>query len=135
MQGYQIQKVLVKHQLQKAVSKVHIAFDLWTPGNYSSLNGIVAHFIDADFKPQAILLATPKQSSSHAGVNIADQVIKVIEDFGIQSRLGYFVLDNASNNDTAMRSIAEYFKLDAKQCRLRCAGHIINLVAPSLVRI
>jgi hypothetical protein len=51
MQGYQIHKVLVKHQLQKAVSNVHIAFDLWTSGNYLSLNGIVAHFIDADFKP------------------------------------------------------------------------------------
>jgi hypothetical protein len=32
-----------------------------------------------------------------------------------------------------MRSIAEYFKLDAKQCRLRCAGHIINLVARHLL--
>jgi hypothetical protein len=41
----------------------------------------------------SLLLCNPE--AARMRVNIADQVIKVIEDFGIQSRLGYFVLDNA----------------------------------------
>jgi hypothetical protein len=42
-------------------------------------------------------------------------------------------MDNASSNDTAMDAIAEEFELDAVERRLRCAGHIINLIARSLL--
>jgi hypothetical protein len=67
-------------------------------------------------------------------VDIAESVIKVIKDFGIdKTRLGYFVLDKASNNDTAMRAIAREFDFDATERRLRCAGHIINLIARHLL--
>jgi hypothetical protein len=96
----------VKEALQGAVSKIHIAFDLWTSSNCLSLNGIVAHFIDAKFQSRANLLATPEQNESHMRVETADQFISVIEDFNIGDNLGFFVLDNASNNDTAMQAIA-----------------------------
>jgi hypothetical protein len=133
MKGYDIHKAAVKEALQGAVSKIHIAFDLWTSSNCLSLNGIVAHFIDAKFESRAILLATPEQNESHMGVEIADQVISVIEDFNIGDNLGFFVLDNASNNDTAMQAIGNRFGFDPQERRLRCAGHVINLIARHLL--
>jgi hypothetical protein len=133
MKGYLLHKAVVKQELKNSVSKVHISFDLWTSGNCLSLNGIVAHFINAKFEPRAILLATPEQSGSHSGIEIADEVIRVIVDFGIEDKLGYFVLDNASNNDTAMQAIADKFDFDPTQRRLRCAGHTINLIARHLL--
>lgn len=36
----------------------------------------------------------------YTGENQAGYVMKAIVDFGITSKLGYFMLDNASNNDT-----------------------------------
>jgi len=133
MQGYQIHKATVKNALHNAISKIHIAFDLWTSGNCLSLNGVTAHFLDANFKTQSILLSSPEQSESHYGVDIADQVITVIEDFDIASKLGFFVLDNALNNDTAMEAIGARFGFKPKERRLRCAGHIINLIARHLL--
>lgn len=133
LKAYRCHKAAVKQELQTTISKIHISFDLWTSGNCLSLNGIVAHFINAKFESKAILLATPEQSSSHAGLDIAEQVIRVIKDFGIQDKLGFFVLDNASNNDTAMEVIAEEFGFRASERRLRCAGHIINLIARNLL--
>jgi hypothetical protein len=133
MKGYDMHKAAVKEALQGAVSKIHIAFDLWTSSNCLSLNGIVAHFIDAKFESRAILLATPEQNESHMGVEIADQVISVIEDFNIGDNLGFFVLDNASNNDTAMQAIGNRFGFDPQERRLRCAGHVINLIARHLL--
>lgn len=133
MRSYQQWKQKVKQELRLALSKIHISFDLWTSGNCLALNGIVAHFIDRNSKPKTILLATPEQSEAHTGLNISDEVIKVIEDFGIQEMIGWFVIDNVSNNDTALDDIAEKLGFDALERRLRCAGHIINLIARHLL--
>lgn len=133
LQSYAMHKVVVKDLLSKAMSKIHIAFDLWTSSNHQSLNGIIAHFIDTDFNPQSVVLGIPEQTQSHSGDKIATQVINIIKEYGIGDQLGYFVLDNATNNDTAMEAIAQEFGFHAKNRRLRCAGHIINLIARSLL--
>jgi len=132
-QGYCLHKAAVKRELTGASSKIHIAFDLWTSNNLLSLNGVVAHFLNKDFKPRVLLLSTPEQSDSHAGVNIAEGVSTIIDEFEIADNLGYFMLDNASNNDTAVAALAEIYGFDAPERRLRCAGHIINLIARHLL--
>ncbi len=87
-----------------------------------------------DWKPYAVVLGAPEQKEAHSGDNIAGQVISTLKDFGITAdRLGYFMLDNASNNDTAMEAIAAEYGFDVEKRRLRCAGHIINLIARSLL--
>jgi hypothetical protein len=69
------------------------------------------------------------------GVNIAAVVIKVIEDYEITERVGFFVLDNAENNDVAVKTILKQLRpdTDPKQRRIRCAGHVINLVAQAFL--
>jgi hypothetical protein len=32
--------------------------------------------------------------------------MKVIEEYGIASKVGYFMMDNAENNETMMRSLS-----------------------------
>ena len=50
--------------------------------------------------------------------------------FGIiLSNLGYFVLDNAPNNDTTLIELAKYIHFEPKERRLRYMGHILNLIA------
>ncbi|KAH7340002.1 hypothetical protein BKA66DRAFT_377846, partial [Pyrenochaeta sp. MPI-SDFR-AT-0127] len=50
-------------------------------------------------------LSSPEQSGSHYGVDIINQIITVSEDFNVVSKLEFFVLDYALNNDTAMEAI------------------------------
>jgi len=59
--------------------------------------------------------------------------MEILSEFGIPGRIGYFVTDNASNNDTALESIAEALGFNAQHRRLRCVGHILNLVAQSIL--
>jgi hypothetical protein len=94
------QQVII--DLDKAPSKIHLAFNLWTSRNLLSLNRVVAHFINKDLKPQRVLLALPEQTGSHTGIDVTLGVARVIEEFGIQHKIGYFMLDNATNNDTAL---------------------------------
>ena len=45
--------------------------------------------------------------------------------------MGYFVLDNATNNDTTLVELAKVMGFDPIVKRLRCMGHILNLIAES----
>jgi len=67
---------------------------------------------------------------SHTGANMAEIVMKVLREYGIEEKLGYFVGDNANNNDTLVRHLAEAEVegnrlYDASEYRLRCVGHVI----------
>jgi len=70
----------------------------------------------------------------YAGVNIVEGVIAVIKDFGIKNKqIRYFMLDNATNNDTAITAIAKEFNFNPIKRRLRCSGYIINIIARHLL--
>jgi len=60
-------------------------------------------------------------------------VAAIIRAFKIVDRIGYFVLDNATNNDVAIDQLADEFGFIAKERRLRCIGHVINLIAKQLL--
>ena len=50
-------------------------------------------------------------------------------DFRINSsQLGYFILNNAYNNDTAIVALADKFNFNLKDRRLYCLSYILNLV-------
>ena len=42
----------------------------------------------------------------HSGENIAKYIHQVILDYGIEKNLGYFVMDNAPNNDTMITNLS-----------------------------
>lgn len=128
---YNAQQSVVKERLKSTRSDVHLSFDLWTsPHQSKSILGIVAHYLDASYVNSAHLLALRRLEDVHSGENIAEIALQVIQDFELQN-IGFFVLDNASSNDTAVRAIltAEGRLNEYNYRRLRCLGHIINLAA------
>ena len=124
----------VTELLTTARGRIHITFDSWTSRNRLSLLGINVFFIDTDWGHRKLLLGLPSVQGKHTGENLADEVASVLADFGIDaSRLGYFVLDNARNNDTAVAALADEFDFDPDHRRLRYLGHILNLVVKQLI--
>ena len=81
------------------------------------------------------LLGLRRVKGSHSGENTAERVVAVVGDYEIESRLGYFVLDNADTNDTCVAAVLGTIRpdLQPKEGRLRCLGHIINLAAKALL--
>jgi hypothetical protein len=123
----------VTELLSGGFSKIHILLDMWTSRSLLSLCGIVAYFINNKGRYKSFLLSILELASRHTGDNIADGVAAIITEFNIGDKLGYFILDNASNNDTRMQALGEEFGFNWKQRRLWCAGHILNLVARSIL--
>jgi hypothetical protein len=144
-----------KQRLHSARSLIHIMVDLWSSPNYHSLLGVTASYVGEDGKPEKCVLAIKTVLGGHAGENIAKYVMEVIRDWEIASKLGYMNMDNATNNNTAIKQIslgkslylrvfnlqltfidlAQEFnvKWDANHHRIRCQGHIINLSAHSFL--
>jgi hypothetical protein len=134
--SYKQKKQTIKRMVHKARSKIHLSFDLWSSPNYLAIAAIVAHFINADWTVSTVLLAFRDLEGPHSGENIATVITAVCQEYLITDRLGCFVLDNATNNDTCIAQLAREFKWDKKEVterRLRCFGHIINLVAQEFV--
>ncbi|KAG9382358.1 Dimer-Tnp-hAT multi-domain protein [Pyrenophora tritici-repentis] len=91
---------------------------LWRSHNSVSAKGAIVD----------LPIALPQLVGAHTGEAIADAVTKILQSFSInRSKLGYFVLDNAYNNDTAVNKLAAMYHFSASDRRLRCACHILNL--------
>ncbi|KAI8417250.1 hypothetical protein FOFC_03563 [Fusarium oxysporum] len=131
----------VRVLLQKARSMVHFTFDGWTSRQNASFLGINAHFVDRDWKQWRILLALPALRNRHTGAVLADEVADTICAFDLQDRyatitndpIGYYTLDNAANNDTAMEALAAEFDFDKDERRIRCAPHFLNLAVRAMM--
>lgn len=66
-------------------------------------------------------------------MDMAEEVAQIITDWGIGSKIGYFITDNVFNNNTAINQLAGKFGFNAKQRRLRYIRHIINLVVRQIL--
>jgi len=99
---------------------------------------IVGHYIDRKGQRQTTLLAIRKVVGEHSGENIAALVCKVVKEYRIRKRVGFFTLDNASVNDVAVDRIVSSLYPDLserqrKHRRLRCLNHITNLIAKAFI--
>jgi hypothetical protein len=122
----------IKKQIQASKSRIHLSFDLWTSPNHLSFVGVVGHYMSSQYKVETVLLGLRRLHGPHSGENIAEAVLKVVHKYGLTgNQIGWFVLDNATSNDTCVAEILKALNIDdtVEHRRLRCLGHIINLGA------
>ena len=121
--------------LSSAVSKIHVSFDGWTTkGGKRGFFGVVAHFADAAGIIQDLPIDLPELAGAHTGEAIAKAISMTLSAYGVTSnRLGYFVLDNAANNDTAIAALAREYNFDPAYWRLRCSCHTLNLISRAII--
>ena len=85
--------------------------------------------MDAKNQHRSFLLALPHQEERHLGVNIAANITKILTEFGISERqVGYFIADNADNNNTYINDLFIEFGFNPLYYCLYYIGYIINLV-------
>ena len=73
---------------------------------------------------------------AHDGENLAEYLIELIQELGIEDKIGVFVGDNAGNIDTAVAAVVRQFRpseVSVNARRSRCLGHIINLAAKAFI--
>jgi len=117
---------------------IHFTFDLWTSGNHLALLGLVAHWINQEGKCCRALLGLRRMYEAHTGENQSQILFTVLQEYSLVHKIGYFTLDNATNNDSALLHLSQQLKdmgikFDPIESRLRCVGHVINLVVKAFL--
>jgi hypothetical protein len=93
---------------------------------------VVCFFRNQNHRLQKLLLGMP-EASRHYGRTIAGEVLNIINGFQIADKVGYFTLDNAENNTTAINAIGRKLGFNGRSRRGRCIGHVVNLAAKVLL--
>ena len=97
-----------------------------------SFVAVIGHYMSPQYKVETVLLGLRRLRGNHTGKIMAEAILKVIRKYELTGdQIGWFVLDNASSNDTCVREILKALNIEdtVEHRRLRCLGHIINLAA------
>jgi hypothetical protein len=98
--------------------------------------GVIFYFLNQDLKVRSLLADIRRVKGSHSDENIAKAIIPILKKMISIERLGFFISDNASPNNTVIRAILAYLRSNLKDSdskRIRCLGHIINLAAKAFL--
>ena len=79
-----------------------INFDIWTSGNQLDVLGIIARYINGDYKVRNVLLALRNTHGSHISKKLNYHLLAVLYEYEIDYKVSYFMAANASNNDNAL---------------------------------
>jgi hypothetical protein len=60
-------------------------------------------------------------------------VADIVAEYGLERSLSFSITDNASNNATCISALTDDFRFSAKAKWIRCSGHVLNLVAQSIL--
>ncbi len=127
-------KKIIRALIDNSWSCVSISFDAWSSDTGLSLLGVVAHFLTEELLELKTLLLGLLVISNHSGAEQTRVLLILSKDYGIDhDKLGWFVLDNATNNDTALEELSKSIPFDPRKKRLRFTGHMINLASHSFL--
>ena len=138
-------------EISTARSRIHVSFDGWGSKHEKiSVLGVVVYFINQSYDNVTRLIALPELlNHSKNGVYMyidfiydlfyftnflliaqASVLLPALNHFGItDNNLRFFILDNATNNDTTLTELSKSIDFDPVERRLRCIGYILNLIA------
>ena len=129
---------IVRRVLQSAKTKIHLAVDIWTSPSHALLLGICASFIDIQDEYRNPLIAL-RTVHSQSGNDQWKALCPVLEGYRIETKIGALVGDNAGSNDVLCRTFSSWLSLHhqitwtATHQRIRCQGHVINLIVQAFL--
>jgi hypothetical protein len=100
---------------------------------------IIGHWTNSEFKIETATFGMKEIFGEHKGEYLAPVMHELLQEYGIQDKLGWFQADNAGNNDKMLKHLDQAIRMaggegfDVEARRLRCLGHILNLAVKLLL--
>lgn len=108
-------------------AKLSIALDCWTSPFTQAFMAITAYFIDEDWQYNEVLLGFEPLHGKHSGANLSDILLDILRKYDIEDRVLAVTTDNASNNDTLIKSLQQNLTDNTTLIRIPCLAHVIQL--------
>lgn len=105
--------------------------DIWTSTiNREAFLGLTIHYVDSDWNLCNFLLDIIPFRIKHSGMNIAQEILRTLEEFKISSKIVALTTDNDSAMLVCGKEIASVFDNEISSMNFshyRCAAHVLNL--------
>ncbi|KAH9768374.1 putative AC transposase [Citrus sinensis] len=128
------EKIKIRSMLEEAPSRICLTTNLWTSITTDGYLCLTAHFIDKGWNLQKKVLNFCEMPTPHTGVALAEKILSLLCEWGIEKRIFSLTVDNASSNDVCVVMLKSQLRLrNALVCdrdffHIRCCAHIINLI-------
>ncbi|KAK9187258.1 hypothetical protein WN944_018650 [Citrus x changshan-huyou] len=128
------EKTKIRSMLEEAHSRICLTTDLWTSITADGYLCLTAHFIDKGWNLQKKVLNFFEMPTPHTGVALAEKILSLLCEWGIEKRIFSLTVDNASSNDVCVVMLKSQLRLrnalvcDGDFFHIRCCAHIINLI-------
>ena len=102
--------------------------DFWTSCQNRSYVTVTVHYIDSDYILQSYLLETKEFTQSHTGVNIAEEMRSIMNEWSLPlDQVSAVTTDNASNMVLAIDLL--------ESTRIPCFSHSLQLAVEDAVKL
>ncbi|KAM4061804.1 transposase-like protein [Hirsutella rhossiliensis] len=91
----------------KMLSSIHIVPDNWTSPNHLGVIGFTVQFVTEDHGLLSLVVRIKELQGQHSGENMAEAIMEFVREYGIASKIGYFMMDNASNMNTMIDKVSD----------------------------
>jgi hypothetical protein len=122
------QKII--NYLNQIEGKFSLTTDMWTSINRDAYLGITIHYVDSNWCLCNFLLDIIPFNVRHTGENIAQEIIRVLDEFQISNKIIALTTDNESAMVVCGRELADAFNSELSSMNFshyRCAAHVLNL--------
>ena len=120
-------------QFKKLTCRVSFTMDAWTSIQNKSYLCVTAHWIDDNWNMQKRIINFMHVEGSHGGIKLSDIFFANVLNWNLDKKMFALSLDNAASNkvviDIVIDSAKDLLVCGGKFFHVRCANHILNLVA------
>jgi len=124
------QRIKIINELHKIEGRYSLTADMWTSINKEAFLGLTLHYVDSNWCLCNFLLDIIPFTDRHTGVNIAQEILRVLNEFQISDKVIALTTDNESAMLVCGREIASALdtELSLKTfSHYRCVAHVLNL--------
>ncbi|SJL18670.1 uncharacterized protein ARMOST_22267 [Armillaria ostoyae] len=135
---YEVSKERMKEMLKEHEGRFHITFDAWAAPNSHDYLGIVLVWCH-EGQIRVVTLDLVELTEAHTGAYLAERVMEVLKEYGIEDRILGETGDNASVNDKTLDELEMLFKevseliITRRETQVRCFAHILNLIVKAIL--
>lgn len=87
---------------------IHLTTDFWLSDNGLAFLELITYYRDEDGELTNDISGLRKLDGLYTGENMCRLIIEIREEYVIWSKIGNWIMDNASNNNTLMEYFAEF---------------------------
>ena len=118
------------NKLRQVKGQFSLTSDIWTSINQEAFLGLTVHYIDSDWNLRSFLLDIIPFAIKHTGLNIAREIIRVLEEFNISTKIIALTTDNDSAMIACGKEIADTLDNEISSMTFshyHCVAHVLNL--------